>query len=305
MKKRLLAFAAALLLLLPALAQAAGMADLAVITQTDPRFAWENDYRSAGRSLISYGARACSMTNALIAAFGVTDQDQAAALLRESLVYTASHHTPWNNPVDPNSFALLHRTTAEEYPLLTELRSRYALISWQNGVMHGDFLQTQAAPSLEDRTSLLLMGRGYVTGAQVIDFAELARWFSEQGRPDALVILCMVNTSNGKLPAPFGLPEAEHFATVVFPADEFAAEGACYLMDSLPRGLNTVEQQAMSAYACYPLVMGDEFAAVRDSFDVTRLQQGLLRLSLRQDAPTDALQLLGLSGNAIVMVCIP
>lgn len=303
--KRWITLLTALVLMACALpAMAAAPEKLAFVSQTDGRFAWDPAYFSSGRALISRGSKACSIANALIAAFDVTDEDTAASLLRETLSFSASHHTPQTSEVDEYCLSQLGRT--KDYPLISRLRRRYQTILFQSGLLHADFLQKLTAQTLAESYSALIIGRINV-GSELVNLAGLCDWLTETGHPDAMLIVTMGRASMaGAANKPFGVPGAEHYLAAILCAGKYADTGVVYLVDSLPRGFNVPEQQAMGAYMCYPFTAGGApYAALRDAYSIVRQQDTLLRLTPRISRTDAHLDLLGLTGYANLLLCIP
>lgn len=212
------------------------MQRLAVMSQQDEVFS--GIPYNAG-TLTGRGCAPLSLANGLIAAFGVTDRDQARGVVLETASALAYKHRSDLHPVEAGSFpklldAQLREQEWDEFPVLYELISAYP----------GQISATSKALDAEETIAMLralespaiLSARMYVNHSWE-DVVRIAVDLDESGHRDALICLAYGGAGLSSSKAPLRSGNSGHYLTLVLHVGSFMESGTIYVLDSLPRAL--------------------------------------------------------------------
>lgn len=290
MQKRLLTILLCMLLLIPAIPVRAEEASFAcpddavvsayaIVSQRDARFNRGKRYLYNNDQLSVRGCGPCSIANMLISAFRVTDEEEAAKLLYETIVFMcgrlapATHHLTVRNLAD-----IAEGLDPDLCPTLFALRQdRGGMYSYLDDPVGADYLAQAVSPALQEGTPALAIAKIDLTDSwrEVI---RMCTWLHDQGRDDAQVIVSYATAGTGTTKGPFRT-ESGHFLTYLFRVGEYMRSGSFYLLDSLPRALKTEVYNKPPYWTRYAFVKGYIFTPFREAFTPTRLRETVIRFT--------------------------
>ena len=325
MKKRVLLLMAVMLLLscgaaaqmqelIPALEdpQDQKVQRLSVMSQRAAAFEgilYNNGYLSAR------GCQPVSLANALIAIFGVENEEAAAGAVKETAQLLALPGRQGKTKIELTRIPKLlnpqeRLEQAEKYPFLAEIIGRYS------GAMHvtdkqldADMLEQVAAQA---EGGFVLAGRMTVH-PDWTKMLEVVSRLHELGLDDALLCLANVGAGREESGVPLGLGASGHYLTLMLHTGTFMQEGRIYVLDSLPRAL----EGEKSGYeyvlrSPYPFVQG--MKSFNETMQAARIRDTVIRLTMRDPAAWTAAEtqekakLLGqliLYGPGVLMIAVP
>lgn len=238
MLRRLTACLLALLLLGAASAQAAMPDDLAILSQWDERFL-DRDFYYNNNHFRFGGCGPASVTNALIAVLGVTDQDLAGGIERDVL-YMLTNRRPAQSGIILSNLSYLGT-----FGTSSELDGRYPSLSQAVQEYGGRFLYTDGKVTPETLAEVLPT----INGRKTLYHGTLAhenRWanlcgmvrvLAENDYEDAVIVLGRLGAGTSTTQGPFRSGSAGHYLGLYLSVREFREEGVFYVLDSLPRAL--------------------------------------------------------------------
>lgn len=326
--KRWMAVLLAAALLLPGLAWAEEEAQLSafdqraaswmMIRQNDRRYDnWRYDWNKDRLSVRGCGP--VSITNALIAAYDITEQEQVDIVLREALYLLADHHAPALMGMYVNNMAEFVTMEQADYPTLWSYQQGYTEhCTFSDEDMDLAAVRAIADPILDKGESVMVIGYlGARTRWRVI--AELCAWLNEIGRGDAMVLLPYVSGGTLSTEAPFCTKDG-HYMTICVQAEEYARCGGVYLLDSLPRAIQGEYYKNNTYYSQYNFVQAYRCYGFRCTYDVKRIRQEIIKMELMPELleelnglsgeariarETEHLEKIAMYGAGILMVCLP
>lgn len=239
MLRRLTACLMAMLFLFAAApVRAAEVDGLAVLSQWDERF-----YDSAFRYNHNYfrfgGCFPASAANGVIAALGVTDQDQAAGILRDML-YLLTKNSPVQQKVQITRMSYLNLEPGEapaneRYPTLNQaLQDFGGLIRYTDAYLN--------AERLEQALSEIAGQKAIYHGALARDglwpnLCAMVETLIDAGYEDATMVVASIGAGTVNTRAPFRSGTAGHYLCIYLPVKSFSETGVFYVLDSMPRAL--------------------------------------------------------------------
>lgn len=290
MLRRLTACLLALLLLAAVPARAAEVADLAILSQWDERF-YDQTYRYNNNFFRYGGCGPAAVTNALIAALDVTDQDQAADLLLDVMRLLTNGkqkksriQIAWMSYLN---FTKPSQITDERYPTLNQLlRDFGGYILYNNGYITPE--------SLEDALSLLGNYKALYHGSlgktdHWANLCAMAKLLMDSGHGDATIVVGLLGAGTSTNIAPFRSGDSGHYLSICLPVQEFCETGVFYVLDSMPRALEGEPYGLDLTYMIpYDFVGEQKFlrslARFNELFTVERVQTTILRVRPIGDA---------------------
>ena len=256
---------------------------LSVMSQRDAVFEgirYNNGYLSAR------GCQPVSLANALIAVFGVEDEEMAAGIVMETAQLLALPGRQGKTKIELTRIPLLmdahlRREQAEEYPCLAEAIGPYKGDTHvADGQLDADMLEPLAAQA---EGSFVFTGRMtvYPDWTQML---EVVSRLHELGEDDALVCLANVSTGKENSGMPLGLGASGHYLTLMIHVGTFMNEGRMYVLDSLPRALEG-EKSGYEYVLRSPYPFAQGMKAFNQTLQASRIRDTVIRLTMRdQDA---------------------
>ncbi|MBR4039977.1 MAG: hypothetical protein IKJ11_07750 [Clostridia bacterium] len=231
------------------------------------------------------GCQPLSVANAVIASFGIEDEQTAAGVVKEStrLLELPYHHgkdrielTRLKLLLDPAERA----AEQEEYPHLAETIGVYpgqtaAEMKQMDTAELEAFLAKTAPPFV--LASRMTVHPDWTALLEQIDVLHAA------GMDEAIVCLANVGVGVEKSRTPLRLGKNGHYLTILFHVGTFVQEGRMYVLDSLPRALEG-EPSGLDYVlrGAYPFTQEDsEFSR---TFEGARIRETVIRLSLKDGA---------------------
>jgi len=260
------------------------MQQLGTIYQKDPRFG-KLPYDTTRFSV--RGCAPSSVANALIAAFGVTDEDTAAQIVEETLRILCPGQKYGRKPIDLNRLAHLldpafMAESAEKYPTLSSLVAAYpGVIDYS-----ADTFTLERALAAAQRRS----EGGIATGRISVrdsweDAVHILHALHEAEQDDAALILAYAGAGTSSEYAPLRTSAAGHYLALYIPVGMFAESGTVYVLDSMPRAVFGEAYRLGLAYrSCYAFVEEEPDASFNARFAASRISPTVIRIDLNEAA---------------------
>jgi len=292
---------------------------LAIMYQRDDPFfgvPYNKDYLN-GR-----GCQPISMANGLIAAFGLTDYDTAAALTLEAAKALVLPEQRKNGPVhsamlpvvlDPGSY-----TSETRYPVLKDTICSYP------GTIHAtaDTLNAdEAIPMITGSAAPGLLSFCLSVNPSWEDAIRIVFALYDMGMSDAQLIITRAGAGKEKYGTPFASGKNGHYISALIHVGKFMKDGSVYILDSLPRALPGETSEDGGIYrARYPFGEQNAENHFNQHYEAARISPCVIRLTLREDKRealysdttadqlalrTDYMKSFTLYGAASVMVTLP
>lgn len=224
-----------LCLLLPSSACAAlpPVESLATIAQIDKLFRTD-EYIYNGNEF-RYGACGpCSVTNAFITVFGVTDKAESRAFTLDMLHLLTEGRKDRLMNFDRVQL-LAYEDLDEAYPALSDALRRWGgAISYTMGPLGADVLDGRFIGPLEQ--PCLMIGAFPETDRWAA-LCRMAHTLYHGGHQDAAFSFAMLAAGTNETHGAFRSGTAGHYVCLYIPVKDFCESGAVYLIDSLPRAL--------------------------------------------------------------------
>ena len=266
-----------------------------------------------GGLLIYRGCQPVSMTNAIIAAMGVTDKQEATDLVLELTHVLVSQRNRKEGRIELARLGeLLSREArleqAEEYPLLAKViggyESEITLIDdTLDAQMIGNYFAQHPQSMLVSRLSV---------HPDWTALLEIAQRLHEMGLDDALVSLANVSAGRKNSGTPLASGASGHYVTLMMHVGAFVEEGRIYVLDSLPRALEGEESgRAYVLRSPYPFTQ--KWGGFKNLFNAGRISETVIRLK-PVDTPAwksggiaerdEMLEPLVLYGSGVLMISV-
>lgn len=242
MPRRFIACLVALLFLFmpPAhAAQPGNIADLSALSQWDERF--QDEGFRYGTTYFRYGGCGpSSITNGIIAALDITDEDLAAGILHDVL-FLLTKSFPTRNRVQLTLLNYLSASRGqlaaadERYPSLNQ-----AVCDFGGTIIYYDgYITTKKLPELlPDAGSGPMVIHGTLSGKdRWPNLRQLIQILTDAGYEDARVALSFLGAGTAQTRSPFRSGTSGHYLTLCFSMADFLRTGEFYVLDSLPRAL--------------------------------------------------------------------
>ncbi len=259
-------------------------ASLAFIAQKDAPVA------SIPYNNLSFGVAGCgpaSITNALIAVFGVTDPATAHAMAPEVL-HLLSHgrdykeamvNISWFNRLfDPSMLA----NERDGSPVLSSLlMQRSGGLVLSDAPLHAEEMAEAARPLAP---GAILTGRVTVRESWR-ELVSLMYALHEAGRDDARVTLAFAGVGKSDNGTPLRSGKGGHYLSVMLHVGSFFEDGSVYVIDSLPRALAGEPFGEGEPYAvAYGFTLDRASTPFNQTYDAARVRREVIRLSLSPEA---------------------
>lgn len=272
MLRRLTACLMAFLLLLAALPAHAetDMEELATLSQYDDRFngrdfMYNNNYLRYG------GCYPSSVTNALIAALDVTNEDLAMGMLWD-VMHLLTNGNPATRQAQLAYLRYLNFTADEiaagdeQYPALSE-----ALIDFGGPIhYHEGYVEPEhVAAFIEQNGDQRAVFHGSFARSEFWPYlCEMAEVLFATKHWDATIVVAGIGAGTVTTRAPFRSGEAGHYLSLYFPIRDFSANGTFYVLDSFPRALEDEPYGLDQSYTVtYDFIDKQKYATSLDGFN--------------------------------------
>lgn len=242
MLRRFIACLMAFTCLFAVSARAAGLpdvADLPIVSQWDDRF--QDETFRYGTTYFRYGGCGpSSITNGIIAALGVTDQEMAAGLLHDVL-FLLSKNQPTKNRAQVSYISYLSATQGQ----LDAPNERYSFLNQAvrdfggSIIYHNRYISAKTLPDLLPAAGggpAVLHG-SFTSDNRWTAMRELIQALTDSGYEDARIVLSFLGAGTADTRSPFRSGTAGHYLSICISMAEFLQTGEFYVLDSLPRAL--------------------------------------------------------------------
>ncbi len=259
----------------------------AAISQRDVRF-HTGEYRYGDRAFRENGCGPASLTNALVAALRITDEDQAAALLLDMMrLLCAPEDT---SMVKLQLFRLGYLTDllhapdryGTGYPALRQALEEWGgqLIWLEKRITAEDVAAWIAEPCPVPR---LVLGTLSKTD-RWHTLCEMADILDQAGYGDARLVVGHLAAGTEDTQGPFRSGKVGHYVCLSIAPDEFCRTSTFDVLDSQPRALDGEEAGANTPYLrLYGFTGGTsarrDLRDFRSGFTVERLQTAMVRIT--------------------------
>ncbi|MBQ9324224.1 MAG: hypothetical protein IJ246_00470 [Clostridia bacterium] len=230
-----------------------------------------------------YGCGPASVTNALLAACDVEDEETADRLLLDVMNSLVYHERGKDSRIDLNYLERWKELDAEKYSSLYALLEPYGSacsVTAENQT--ADSAWNVLYPRIASGEETLWIGTMEST-QQWGDILELVHRLYEEGAGNARVVLGRMSTGTEHTYGPFRLASG-HFATLAFQPQNYFTTGNFYYLDSFYRYLP--EEAAMSRKdnlsATYSLYVHPN-EKLRRTHEVERVSRNILRIRLNEE----------------------
>lgn len=292
MLRRLTACLTAFLLLLAAApVHAAEVDELAILSQWDERlydsaFRYNNNYFRFG------GCFPASAANGVIAALGVTDQDQAAGIFRDVL-YLLTNNSPARQKVQIGRFSYLNIAPGElpeneRYSTLNQtLQDFGGLIRYADTYMNAERLG-QALAEIGGQKALL---HGSLTRDGLWpNLCAMVETLIDAGHEDAVMVVASIGAGTASTRAPFRSGTSGHYLCLYLPVKSFSETGVFYVLDSMPRALEGEPYAPEMLYKfTYDFIGRQNYSTSLDDFNALFAVSRVLPTIVRVDPINEAL----------------
>ena len=261
------------------------MQQLGTIYQKDPRFKkllYDQTYFSIK------GCAPSSISNAVIAAFGVTDPNAAEQIVQETLRILCPGQKYGRKPIDQSKLSTLlspekMAESAEKYPALAASVGSYAgTIDFTLDKFDLDLVLT----AIENHR-----GEDYMTTGRIgvrdswEDALRCIYALHDAGLDDAVLILAYAGAGTASGTAPLRTSSSGHYLTLYIPVGPFMSSSTIYVLDSLPRALFDEEYRPGLAYrSCYAFVEEEPDSKFNRTFTTRRISPTIIRSDLNEAA---------------------
>lgn len=255
---------------------------LHIMSQRDEAF---DGLEYNGGYLLGRGCQPVSIANAVIAAFGVEDDQEAAGVVRETTKLLVLPHQQGTGRIELTRLPLLldiqqRAAQAEAFPYLAASVGAYdgttAVIEEQSDreMLRAFMEETDGAFVLASR---MTVHPDWTAMLEIIDLLHQA------GRNNAMVCLANVGVGGEESRTPLRLGDNGHYLTILIHVASFVQEGRIYVLDSLPRALNG-EKWGYTDVLRRPYAFIEENRAFSQTFEAARIRETVIRLTLRDQA---------------------
>ena len=257
---------------------------LCFLSQKDSRLQGKTYYY--GKEKLSVrGCGPVCIINTLIALAGITEQEDADALLLEGMTLLCNYKKPAENFMDPRYLAWFQGADAEAYPHVAQAVSRLGDWRMTQEEIDSTWLQQQLDEVLPTDSAATLTGRlPQKIAAETL--AETILSLHEAGRDDATVILTYVTGGTDGTPGPFR-NEGGHYITLYFPVGRWCESGTFCLIDSLPRAIKGEKTHTKEYWSSYAFLKGYETVSFRETWTWSRIKNTCLRFWWTEEAQTE------------------
>ena len=298
MLRRLTACLMAFLMLLVALPASAKayvyVGDLATLSQYDDRF-YNKDFMYNNNYLRYGGCYPSSVTNALIAALDVTNEDLAVGMLWD-VMQLLTNGSPATRRAQLAYLQYLDFTEEEiaagdeQYPALSEALIDFGgSIHYQKGYVEPEHV----AAFIEKNGDQRAIFHGSFARDEFWPYlCEMAEVLFAEEQWDATIVVAGIGAGTVTTRAPFRSGEAGHYLSLYFPIWEFSSNGSFYVLDSFPRALEGEPYGLDQDYAVtYDFIDKQKYSTSLDGFNerfsVFRIQPTIVRVDPISQAAED------------------
>lgn len=268
--------------------------DLATLSQYDERF-YSSDFNYNNNYLRFGGCYPSSVTNALIGALDVTNEDLAMGMLWD-VMHLLTNGIPATRRAQLSYLRYLDFTTEqiaagdERYPALSE-----ALIDFGGSIhYHSGYVEPEhLAAFLEKRGDERTIFHGSFARDEFWPYlCEMAEVLFAAEEWNATIVVAGIGAGTVTTRAPFRSGEAGHYLSLYFPIWEFSANGTFYVLDSFPRALEGEPYGPGEEYLLtYDFIDRQKYATSLDSFNerfsVNRVTPTIVRVDPINEAMDD------------------
>jgi len=206
---------------------------------------WDNVFEGLlyhGGLLTERGCQPVCMANAVIAAFGVTDRQEAAAIVAETAEVLVVEWMRGEGRMELSRMGTLlsaqdRMAQAEDYPQLAQTIGGCA---GEIAVLDAQLNAQTVGEYFAQRQGGVLAG-GMKVQPDWTALLQIAEQLHTMGLHDALLCLASVSVGRESSGLPFSSGKNGHYVTVLMHVGTFMREGRMYLLDSLPRALKGEE----------------------------------------------------------------
>lgn len=278
------------LLLLPGLASAEAPADInsdfdrramawELIIQGDPRYQ-TYEYRFNFDDLSVRGCGPVSVTNALLATFGVSDREVTDVFLKETLMLMADYHSAKNHGMTINNVDAFITMDDATYPTLYACKQALSPNScFSPRTLTAEELQSALEPMIASGEGAISFSK--LSTKEWITIAQLCHWLNEIGKEEAIITLSVVSGGTATSGTPFSDDSDGHYLTLLVHVGEYMRRGSVYLIDSLPRAIANEAFSNSTYWRPYYFASSLSHSySFRHTYSIRRIQDTIIKMEL-------------------------
>lgn len=254
---------------------------LAILSQQDAVF--DGVPYDSGR-LTDRGCGPVSLSNAIIASFGVTDKETAVGIVMETMEILTPDGDWARRRINLTSQPRLFDAqllASGEYPNLSASVGAYA------GAIYPDIEEYTAEETLvrvdQAARPSVLTSRVYVNSSWDTVVRILLELHS-RGLDDATLCVARGDAGTKRSYMPLRSGKSGHYLTLMFHVGSFIESGAVYVLDSLPRAIAGEEfGSTLLCHSQYPFVNDNPKNAFNTRYTASRISPSVIKLSYTPD----------------------
>lgn len=267
-----------------------------LVVQRDPRYK-THEYRFNFDELAVRGCGPVSVANAMLATFGVSDQEVTDVFLKEALNLIADYHSAKNHGITINNIEAFVELDEEAYPTIYAYKQAMApnsCFSDQN--LNAAELQKALEPMIGTGDGAISFSK--LSTNEWITVARLCHWLSGIGKDDAIITLSVICGGTESTGTPFCDDADGHYMTLLVHVGEYMQRGSVYLIDSLPRAIAGEAYKNSIYWRQYYFASSlSHNLSFRRTYGIHRIQQTVIKMELLEKHREG---LAGLTGEALI-----
>lgn len=238
-----------------------------------------------GGYMMGRGCQPASIANAVIAAFGVEDEQAAIGVVRETTKLLVMPHQQGTGRIELSRLPLLldireRAAQAEKYPNLAAAIGAYG---GKTAIFEAQMDAGMLQAFLEETGEQFVLASRMTVYPDWSALIEMIDLLHRAGMDDAMICLANVGVGSEKSRAPLRLGDNGHYLTVLFHVGTFMQEGRVYVLDSLPRALKG-EEWGYTVTLRRPYAFMQERSKFSETFDASRIRETVIQLTLKDKA---------------------
>lgn len=234
------------------------------------------------------GCGPVSAANPLIAALGVTSEEEGAELVYEVMAVLTPDRQYRRKPIAIERMVrVLHQRdrakSSLDFPLLAQYIGHYpGEVIANDEDLTSNYVRTTLIAA-DGGPAPLLGGRMYVQDSWE-ETVRILYALHEEGQDDALVCLGFAGAGTENTDAPLRTSGVGHYLGVAIHVGTFINTGAVYILDSLPRALDGEPWgKAYTCHVAYRFLEDDPASPFNSTFAPVRISPTIIKLTLKPE----------------------
>lgn len=238
-----------------------------------------------GGYMLGRGCQPASIANAVIASFGIENEQDAIGVIRETTSLLVMPHQQGKGRIELPRMPLLldirqRAEQTEDYPYLAASIGAY---EGKTAFIEEQIDMEMLRAFIEETDGAFVLASRMTVHPDWTALLEIIDLLHKAGMDDAMVCLANVGVGTEESRAPLRLGDNGHYLTVLFHVGTFMQEGRMYVLDSLPRALKG-EEWGYTVTLRRPYAFTMETSEFSRAFDALRIRETVIRLTLKDKA---------------------